>query len=83
MVFDKTVADLDGYLAELEQTLVTLRGETLLLNRNLLRKQDFKTARIAALTSSKARFAARETAIIDYTESSSSTATVKTKIGIT
>ena len=69
MVFDKTIADLDGYLAELEQTLVTLRGETLLLNRNLLRKQDVKTARIDALTSSKARLAARETAIIDNTES--------------
>ena len=69
MVFDKTIADLDGYLAELEQTLVTLRGETLLLNRNLLRKEDFKTARIDALTSSKARLAARETAIIDNTES--------------
>ena len=50
VVFDPSITDLDGYLKELEETLAALKGETRVLNRNLLRREDLKTEQVAKLT---------------------------------
>jgi chromosome segregation ATPase len=54
------VAELDGYLKELEETLATLKGETRVLNRNLLRREDLKTDRVAQLTRIQSELATLE-----------------------
>ena len=50
VIFDETLEDLDGYLAQLEQTLLDLKGETRDLNRDLLRREDLQAEKVDALT---------------------------------
>ena len=50
VIFDETLEDLDGYLAQLEQTRLDLKGETRDLNRDLLRREDLQTEKVDALT---------------------------------
>ena len=61
VVFDPSITDLDGYLKELEETLATLKGETRVLNRNLLRREDLKTDQVAQLTRIQSELATLET----------------------
>ena len=49
VIFDETLEDLDGYLAQLEQTLLDLKGETRDLNRDLLRREDLQAEKVDAL----------------------------------
>ena len=60
VVFDPSITDLDGYLKELEETLATLKGETRVLNRNLLRREDLKTDQVAQLTRIQSELATLE-----------------------
>jgi len=60
VVFDPSITDLDGYLKELEETLVILKGETRVLNRNLLRREDLKTDQVAQLTRIQSELATLE-----------------------
>ena len=60
VVFDPSITDLDGYLKELEETLAILKGETRVLNRNLLRREDLKTDQVAQLTRIQSELATLE-----------------------
>ena len=42
VIFEKTIDNLEGYLAKLELEVHDLRGETVELNRELIRKEDQK-----------------------------------------
>ena len=50
VIFDETVDDLDGYLAQLEQPLLDLQGETRDLTRDLLRREALQAEKVDALT---------------------------------
>ena len=40
VTIDPSITDLDGYLEKLQEELVELKGETLVLNRTLIRRED-------------------------------------------
>lgn len=58
VIFEKTVENLDGYLAALEQELVEIRGETRILDREKIRKEDTQDETLERLNEMKARLQA-------------------------
>lgn len=54
VIFEETVANLEGYLAALQRDVFDLRGETVELNRQLIRKEDLKKAEIERLSQLRA-----------------------------
>ena len=50
VIFDETIEDLAGYLQQLEQTLVELKGETRTLNRSLIRQRDLESSKVTQLS---------------------------------
>ena len=50
VTIDPSVTDLNGYLEKLQEELIELKGETLLLNRTLIRREDQKAVEIDQLT---------------------------------
>ena len=50
VTIDPSVTDLNGYLEKLQEELIELKGETLLLNRTLIRREDQKAEEIDQLT---------------------------------
>ena len=50
VTIDPSVTDLNGYLEKLQEELIQLKGETLLLNRTLIRREDQKAEEIDQLT---------------------------------
>ena len=40
VTIDPSITDLDGYLEKLQEELIELKGETLVLNRTLIRRED-------------------------------------------
>ena len=58
VVIEQTVRDLTSYLAKLQQELVTIKGETKELNRDLLHKEDIVTDKKELLARLKGELAA-------------------------
>jgi len=50
VTIDPSITDLDGYLEKLQEELVELKGETLVLNRTLIRREDQQAEEIDQLT---------------------------------
>ena len=50
VTIDPSITDLDGYLEKLQQELIELKGETLVLNRTLIRREDQQAEEIDQLT---------------------------------
>ena len=50
VTIDASIVDLDGYVEKLERELVELKGETLNLNRTLIRRQDQNAEELEKLT---------------------------------
>ena len=55
IVLEQSIEDLQGYVAALELELMDIRGETRLLDREKIRKQDEQQAEFERLTALKAR----------------------------
>ncbi|MGB1736915.1 MAG: hypothetical protein ACPHE1_02160 [Pseudomonadales bacterium] len=50
VTIDPSITDLDGYLEKLQEELIELKGETLVLNRTLIRREDQQAEEIDQLT---------------------------------
>ena len=50
VTIDPSITDLDGYLEKLQEELIELKGETLVLNRALIRREDQQAEEIDQLT---------------------------------
>lgn len=82
VVFDRTIEDLDGYLQKLEQTLMTLKGETQSLNRELVRRKDLQSDNETQLTEIQKELAALEDALNDSTLDNASQAAIKRQLAL-
>lgn len=82
VVFDRTIEDLDGYLQKLEQTLMTLKGETQSLNRELVRRKDLQSDNETQLTEVQKELAALEDALNDSTLDNASQAAIKRQLAL-
>jgi hypothetical protein len=58
VILEDTVENLQGYLAALQQELFDIRGETKVLNREMVRKEDKKKVELKELAELKADFSA-------------------------
>jgi hypothetical protein len=67
ITIDASIVDLDGYVEKLERELVELKGETLNLNRTLIRRQDQNAEELKKLT----RVTSEEQAIEQSVDSAS------------
>ena len=54
IIFEETVTNLEGYLAALQRDVFDLRGETVDLNRQLIRKEDLKKTEVERLAQLRA-----------------------------
>lgn len=54
VIFEQTVTNLEGYLAALQEDLFEIRGETNVLNRELIRKEDKQVSELERLARLKA-----------------------------
>jgi len=82
VVFDRTIEDLVGYLQKLEQTLMTLKGETQSLNRELVRRKDLQSDNETQLTEIQKELAALEDALNDSTLDNASQAAIKRQLAL-
>ena len=82
VVFDRTIENLDGYLQKLEQTLMTLKGETQSLNRELVRRKDLQSDNETQLTEIQKELAALEDALNDSTLDNASQAAIKRQLAL-
>jgi len=80
VIFDETIEDLDGYLAQLEQTLLELKGETRDLNRDLLRREDLQTEKVDALTRLETEQQALKNATSEEALAAASKAAIKAQL---
>jgi len=58
VIIEETVRDLEGYLAELQEQLIEIRGQTRDLNREMVHKEDQKTEKIQRLNRMQANLQA-------------------------
>lgn len=58
VVIEETITNLEGYLADLQQDLFDLRGETRDLNRDMIRKEDQQQEQIVRLVKLRAELSA-------------------------
>lgn len=71
IIFEKTLEELEGYLASLQEELAEIRGETRVLNRELIRKEDLEaeeTDRLARLQAEMTALRSRFEATRDETQ---------------
>ena len=80
VIFDETIEDLAGYLQQLEQTLVELKGETRTLNRSLIRQRDLESSKVTQLSEIQQELAALETIVEDNALDQASQAAIRRQL---